>query len=75
MYMSIKIAELLAFVESVRERDEQKKLARKKDVSPELAPLSLPESLEVTLEIPELERSEKPKRGRKKGSSSVKVPM
>ena len=72
--MSIKIVELLAFVESVREREEQKKLARK--VSPEpLAPLQLPESLEM----PILERSEldisKPKRGRKKGSSSIKVPM
>jgi hypothetical protein len=66
--MSIKIAELLMFIESVREREEQKKLARKKDVSPEpLAPLQLPESLEV----PVLERSEeKPKRGRKKKALS-----
>jgi hypothetical protein len=55
--MSIKIAELLAFVETVKEREEQKKLARKP-----LANLLLPESLEM----PELERSEKPKRGRKK---------
>ena len=60
--MSIKIAELLAFVEMVREREEQKKLARKTSPEP-LAPLQLPESLEV----PVLERSEeKPKRGRKK---------
>jgi hypothetical protein len=59
--MSIKIAELLAFVETVKEREEQKKLARK--VLPEPLPeLLLPESLE----IPVLERSEKPKRGRKK---------
>jgi hypothetical protein len=67
--MSIKIAELLAFVETVKEREEQKKLARKKDVEP-LPELLLPESLEV----PVLERSEldvsKPKRGRKKKSLS-----
>ena len=63
--MSIKIAELLMFIESVKEREEQKKLSRKKDVSPEPLPeLLLPESLE----IPVLERSEKPKRGRKKKS-------
>jgi hypothetical protein len=53
--MSIKISELLAFIESVRTRETEKK----KKVT--LSPLQLPEDLE----IPVLERSEvKPKRKR-----------
>jgi hypothetical protein len=61
--MSIKISELLAFIESVRTRETEKK----KKVT--LSPLQLPENLEIdSLEgtvKPVLERSEvKPKRKR-----------
>jgi hypothetical protein len=66
--MSIKIADLLAFVESVKEREAQKKLSRKKDVSPE--PLEMPvlERCDIPTEVThfvELSISPK-KRGRKK---------
>jgi len=69
--MSIKIADLLAFVESVKEREAQKKLSRKKDVSPEpLECLQMPvlERCDIPTEVThfvELSISPK-KRGRKK---------
>jgi hypothetical protein len=59
--MSIKISELLAFIESVRTRETEKK----KKIT--LSPLQLPEDLEIPVleRSDDLDKSQKPKRKRK----------
>jgi len=58
--MSIKISELLAFIESVRTRETEKKKIT-------LSPLQLPEDLEIPVleRSDDLDKSQKPKRKRK----------
>jgi len=62
--MSIKIAELLAFIESVRVRESEKK---KKPVLAPLEPLEVPEDLAIPVleRSDDLDKSQKPKRQRK----------